>query len=138
MAESNTHGGLKDKIVELFGSEEVAVNDIIWELFPNYCKLKLPHLKIISIGLKTSETGKEIKVSFFIVNLLSIEEIVLITTVLDAISKSSNNNWSNYHYSYQPVATINEHHSLFKYTFSSENHTNTYLAGTDVVKFTLF
>ena len=108
------------------------------ELFPNYCKLKLPHLKAISAGLKTNETGKEIKVSFFIVNLLSIEEIVLITTVLDTISKSSNNNWSNYHYSYQPIATINEQHSLFQYTFSSENHTNEYLASKDVVKFTLF
>ena len=138
MAESNTYAGLKSKIVELIGSEEVTVNEIIWELFPNYCKLKLPHLKIISVGLKTNETGKEIKVSFFIVNLLSIKEIVLITAVLDTISKSSNNNWSNYHYSYQPIATINEQHSLFKYTFSSENHTNEYLASKDVVKFTLF
>ena len=138
MAESNTHSGLKSKIVELFGSEEVAVNDIIWELFPNYCKLKLPHLKIISAGLKTNATGNEIKVGFFVVILLSLEEIVLITAVLDTISKSSNNNWTNYHYSYQPIATINEKHSLFKYTFSSENHTNTYLAGKDVVKFTLF
>ena len=67
MAESNTHSGLKSKIVELFGSEEVAVNDIIWELFPNYCKLKLPHLKIISAGLKTNATGNEIKVGFFVV-----------------------------------------------------------------------
>ena len=40
MAESNTHGGLKDKIVELFGSEEVAVNDIIWELFPKTSTFK--------------------------------------------------------------------------------------------------
>ena len=46
MAESSTT--LKEKVVELFGSEEAAVNNIIWELFPNYCKLKLPHLKIIS------------------------------------------------------------------------------------------
>ena len=132
MAESNRHTGLKGKIVELFESEEVAVNDIIWELFPNYCKLKLPHLKIISAGLKTNATGNKIKVSFFIVNLLSM------TGVLDTISKSSNNNWSNYHYSYQPIATINEQHSLFKYTFSSENHTNEYLASKDIVKFTLF
>ena len=79
MAESNTHAGLKCKIVELYGSEEVAVNDIILELFPNYCKLKLPHLQIISAGLKTNEIGKEI------------------SKKLDTISKSSNNNWSNYH-----------------------------------------
>ena len=65
MVESNTHAGLKGKIMELFGSE-VAVNDIIWELFPNYCKLKLPHLKIISAGLKTNATSNEIKVSFFL------------------------------------------------------------------------
>ena len=136
MAESSTT--LKEKVIQLFGSEEVQVNDINWELFPNYCKLKLPHLKIISAGLKTNSAGNEIKVSFFIVNLLSLEEIVLITAVLDTISKSSNNNWSNFHYSYQPIATINEEHSLFKYTFSSENHTDTYLAGKDVVKFTLF
>ena len=99
MAESSTT--LKEKVIHLFGSEEVQVNDIIWELFPNYCKLKLPHLKIISAGLKTNSAGNEIKVSFFIVNLVSLEEIVLITAVLDAISKSSNNNCTNYHYSYQ-------------------------------------
>ena len=136
MAESSTT--LKEKVIQLFGSEEIAVNDIIWELFPNYCKLKLPHLKIISAGLRTNSTGNEIKVSFFIVNLLSLEEIVLITGVLDVISKSSNNNWTSYHYSYQPIASINENHNLFKYTFTSENHTNEYLAGKDIVKFTLF
>ena len=136
MAESSTT--LKEKVIQLFGSEEIAVNDIIWELFPNYCKLKLPHLKIISAGLRTNSTGNEIKVSFFIVNLLSLEEIVLITSVLDVISKSSNNNWTSYHYSYQPIASINENHNLFKYTFTSENHTNEYLAGKDIVKFTLF
>ena len=136
MAESSTT--LKEKVIQLFGSEEIAVNDIIWELFPNYCKLKLPHLKIISAGLRTNSTGNEIRVSFFIVNLLSLEEIVLITSVLDVISKSSNNNWTSYHYSYQPIASINENHNLFKYTFTSENHTNEYLAGKDIVKFTLF
>ena len=76
MAESSTT--LKEKVIQLiqlFGSEEIAVNDIIWELFPNYCKLKLPHLKIISVGLKTNSTGNEIKVSFFfIINLLSLED----------------------------------------------------------------
>ena len=136
MAESSTT--LKEKVIQLFGSEEVAVNDIIWELFPNYCKLKLPHLKIISAGLKTNSTGNEIKVSFFIINLLPLEEIVLLTGVLDVISKSSNNNWTSYHYSYEPIATINENHNLFKYTFTSENHTNEYLASKDIVKFTLF
>ena len=136
MAESSTT--LKEKVIQLFGSEEVAVNDIIWELFPNYCKLKLPHLKIISAGLKTNSTGNEIKVSFFIINLLPLEEIVLLTGVLDVISKSSNNNWTSYHYSCEPIATINENHNLFKYTFTSENHTNEYLASKDIVKFTLF
>ena len=135
MAESSTT--LKEKVIQLFGSEEIAVNDIIWELFPNYCKLKLPHLKIVSAGLKTNSTGNEIKVSFFIINLLSLEEIVLITGVLDVISKSSNNNWTSYHYSYQPIATINENHNLFKYTFTSENHTNEYLASKVIVKFSL-
>ena len=136
MAESSTT--LKEKVVELFGSEEVAVNDIICELFPNYCKLKLPHLKIISAGLRTNSTGNEIKVSFYIINLLSLEEIVLITNILDVISKSSSNNWTSYHYSYLPIVNINENHNLFKYTFTSENHTNKYLASKDIVKFTLF
>ena len=136
MAESSTT--LKEKVIQLFGSEEVAINDIIWELFPNYCKLKLPHLRIVSAGLKTNSTGNEIKVSFFIINLLSLEEIVLITGVLDVISKSSSNNWTSYHYSYEPIATINENHNLFKYTLTSENHTNEYLAGKHIVKFTLF
>ena len=135
MAESSTT--LKEKVIQLFGSEEIVVNDIIWDLFPNYCKLKLPHLKIISAGLRTNSTGNEIKVSFFIVNLLSLEDTVLITNVLDVISKSSNNNWTSYHYSYQPIATINENHNLFKYTFTSENHTNEYLASKDIVKFSL-
>ena len=72
MAESSTT--LKEKVIQLFGSEEIAVNDIIWELFPNYCKLKLPHLKIISAGLKTNSTGKEIKVSFFIVNFFHLKK----------------------------------------------------------------
>ena len=101
MAESSTT--LKEKVVELLGSEEVAVNDIIWELFPNYCKLKLPHLKIISAGLRTNSTGNEIKVSFYIINLLSSEEIVLITAILDVISKSSSNNWTSYHFSYTSI-----------------------------------
>ena len=135
MAESSTT--LKEKVIQLFGSEEIVVNDIIWDLFPNYCKLKLPHLKIISAGLRANSTGNEIKVSFFIVNLLSLKDTVLITNVLDVISKSSNNNWTSYHYSYQPIATINENHNLFKYTFTSENHTNEYLASKDIVKFSL-
>ena len=129
MAESSTT--LKEKVIQLFGSEEIAVNDIIWELFPNYCKLKLPHLKIISAGLRTNSTGNEIKVSFFIVNLLSLEEIVLITGVLDVISKSSNNNWTSYHYSYQPIASINENHNLFKYnSLAKIIQTNTLLVKT--------
>ena len=137
MAESNTKTELQEKILELFGSD-IAVNKIIWELFPNYCKLKLSHLKIISGGLKTNETGNEIQVSFFIVNLLSLEEIVTISAVLDTVSKSSNNNWSKYHYSYQPIVTIDEGYNLFKYTFTSENHTNEHLADKNVVKFSLF
>ena len=109
MTESSTT--LKEKVIQLFGSEEIAVNDIILELFPNYCKLKLPHLKIISAGLRTNSTGNEIKVSIFIIDLLSLEEIVIITGFLDVISKSSNNNWTSYHYSYVPIATINENHN---------------------------
>ena len=34
MAESNTEAELKEQVLELFGSD-IAINKIIWELFPN-------------------------------------------------------------------------------------------------------
>ena len=137
MAESNTEVGLKEKVLELFGTD-TAVNKIIWELFPDYCKLKLSHLKVISGGIKTNETGNEIKTSFHIINLLSVEDIIKISAVLDIINKSSSNNWNPCYYSYQPIVDIEGENSLFKYIFTCENHTNEFLADKNVVQFKLF
>ena len=134
MAVSNE---LKEKINTLLGSN-VEPNKIIWELFPNYCKLKLSHLKLISTGLSTSETGNEIKISLFCINLLSIEEIVIIIAVLDIITKSTSDSWSKFEYSYTTIATLNENHNLVRYIFASKNHANKNLAGKNVVNFSLF
>ena len=136
MAESNTRSELKEKIIELLGSD-VAPNKVIWELFPNYCKLKLSHLKLISAGLTTNETGNELKISLFLINQLLIEKIVIIIAVLDVINKSSSNNWSAFEYSYIPVNSINENYNLVKYIFTSKNHTDNDLAGKNVVNFSL-
>ena len=137
MNEKDTKVELKEKVLELFGST-IPANNIIWELFPNYCKLKLSHLKIISGGIKTNENGNEIKITFFIINLLSLEDIVKITAVLNTISKSSSDKWDSYQYSYQPVITIDEGYNLLKYIFTSKNHTKEYLADKNIVRFDIF
>ena len=56
MADYQPGEELKERIGELFGSDS-KVNKIIWELLPNYFKIKLPELEIISVQLKTNETG---------------------------------------------------------------------------------
>ena len=137
MAESNTEVGLKEKVFELFGSD-IAINKIIWELFPNYCKLKLSHLKIISGGKKTNEAGNEIKISFYVINLSSIEDITTISAVLDTINKSSSNNWNLCYYSYEPIVDIEGENTLFKYIFTCENHTSEHLADKKVLQFITF
>ena len=47
---------LKEKISTLYGSDS-KVDKVVWELVPNYFKIKLPHLEILSIHLKTNEIG---------------------------------------------------------------------------------
>ena len=136
MAESNIGSVLKEKIVTLLGSD-TAPNKVIWELFPNYCKLKINHLKLISAGLSTNETGKEIKIKLFLINQLSIEQIVIIIGVLEVINRSVSDNWSQFEYSYTPLSSINENYSLIQYTFTSKNHTNENLAEKNVVNFSL-
>ena len=135
MAESN-RSELKEKITGLLGSD-IAPNKIIWELFPNYCKLKLSHLKLISTALSTNETGNELKLSLFTINLLSIEEIVIIIAVLDIVNKSSSDSWSAFKYSYTIINSIDENYNLVKYIFTSKNQTNKNLSEKNVVKFSL-
>ena len=57
---------LKEKITALYGSDS-KIDKVIWELVPNYFKIKLPHLEILSIHLKTNEVGNEIKISVFFI-----------------------------------------------------------------------
>ena len=94
---------LKEKIVELFGSDS-KVNKIIWELVPNYFKVKLPNLEIISVHLKTNETGNEIKIFIFITNVLTIGLIATILAFLDLINISSSNNWEPDSYSKEDIS----------------------------------
>ena len=137
MAESNTGSILKEKIVTLLGSD-IAPNKVIWELFPNYCKLKLSHLKLISTGLSTNESGKEIKVTLFLINQLPIEQITIIIDVLEVIYKSTSDNWSQFEYSYIPISSINDNYNLVKYTFTSKNDTVENLAEKKRSQFFIF
>ena len=96
------------------------------------------HLKIISGGIKTNEAGNEIKISFYVINLLSIEDITTISAVLDTINKSPSNNWNPCYYSYQPIVDIEGENTLFKYIFTCENHTNEHLVDKKVLQFKTF
>ena len=83
---------LKDCLEQLFDSE-VKLDKVLWELLPTYFKIKIPELKVVSIGLKTNEKGNEIIVSIFIVNTLSAEKLSTILAVLDLINLSTSNSW---------------------------------------------
>ena len=48
---------LKEKLNQLFDSD-VKIDKVLWELLPVYFNIKIPELKVVSIGLKTNETGK--------------------------------------------------------------------------------
>ena len=83
---------LKNSLTRLFDSE-VKVDQVLWELLPTYFKIKIPELKVVSIGLKTNEEGNEIIVSICIVNTLSAEKLSTILAVLDLINLSTSKNW---------------------------------------------
>ena len=88
---------LKEKLEQLFDSD-VKVDQILWELVPIYFKIKIPELKVVSIGLETDEEGKLITISVYVVNTISIERLSVVLAVLDLINLSSSNNWMPFTY----------------------------------------
>ena len=125
---------LKEKLNQLFDSD-VKVHKVLWELLSVYFKVKIPELKVVSIGLKTNETGSEIKISVFVVNTISVNHLSTILAVLDLISLSTSNSWMPYSYSFADIADIEQDHKLYKYIFDSKNLTEENLAGKKVVYF---
>ena len=101
---------LKEKIEQLFDSDS-KVDQILWELVSVYFKIKIPELKVVSIGLETDEEGKQIIINVYVVNTLSIERLSVILAVLDLINLSSSNNWMPFTYSFEEIETIQEENS---------------------------
>ena len=114
---------LKEKISTLCGSDS-KVDKIIWELVPNYFKIKLPHLEILSIQLKTNEVGSEIKISIFLVNILLIEILNKIVDIFDLINLSVSSNWEPYSFIKENTNILYKGKELHKYTFISLNLSN--------------
>ena len=125
---------LKEKLNQLFDSD-VKIDKVLWELLPVYFKVKIPELKVVSIGLKTNKTGSEMKISVLVVNTISVEHLSTILAVLDLISLSTSNSWMPYSYSFDDIADIEQGHKLYKYIFDSTNSTNENLAGEKVICF---
>ena len=125
---------LKEKLSQLFDSD-VKIEKVLWELLPLYFKVKIPELKVVSIGLKTNETGSEIKISVFVINTISVDHLSTLLAVLDLISLSTSNSWMPYSYSFADIADIEQEHKLYKYIFASTNLTNENLAGEKFIYF---
>ena len=128
---------LKDCLEQLFYSE-VQLDKVLWELLPVYFKVKIPELKVVSISLKTNETGSEIKISVCVINTISIEHLSTILAVLDLTSLSTSNSWMPYSYSFAEIADIEQEHKLYKYIFTSKNLTEENLAGKKAVYFSCY
>ena len=111
---------LKEKIEQLFDSDR-KVDQILWELVSVYFKIKIPELKVVSIGLQTDEEGKQIIINVYVVNTISIEGLSVILAVLDLINLSSSNNWMPFTYSFEEIETIKEENKLYKYFFKTQN-----------------
>ena len=128
---------LKEKILTLYGSNP-KVDKVIWELVPNYFKIKLPHLEILSIHLKTNEVVSEIKVSVFLVNILSIEILSKIVDIFDLINLSVNNDWEPYSFMKENTDILYKGRELHKYTFTSLNLSNKNFATENIFIFNSF
>ena len=116
-------GFLEDRIFDLCGSDCV-IDKIIRELIPNYFKIKLPDLNIIFIHLRTNETGNQIKVFVFPIDIISIETIALITAVFDLITVANSPNWEPFCFKKENICVLHEGKEIIKYSFSSTNLSN--------------
>ena len=128
---------LKEKISTLYGSDS-KVDKVVWELVPNYFKIKLPHLEILSIHLKTNEIGSKIKVSVFLVNILSLEILSKIVDIFDLINLSVSSSWEPYSFSKEDTDILFKGKELHKYTFTSLNLTNKDFATENVFIYNTF
>ena len=128
---------LKNCLAQLFDSD-VKVDKVLWELLPTYFKIKIPELKVVSIGLKTNEEGNEIIVSICIVNTLSAEKLSTILAVLDLINLSTSKNWLPYSYSFNNIVDIEQDHKLYKYCFASKNLSEKDLASKKTFYFNIY
>ena len=119
---------LKEKLEQLFDSD-VKVDQILWELTPKYFEIKIPELKVVSIGLETDEEGKSITITVYVINTISIEKLSVILAVLNLINLSSSNNWMPFTYSFEEIITIQEEHKLYRYFSKTQNISEENLAG---------
>ena len=120
MASNTPSSELKEKLEQLFDSD-VTIDKVLWELVPVYFQVKIPELKVISIGLKTEEDGKELTITAYVVNFIPVEKVRIILAVLDLINLSSSCNWIPYTYSFIDIMNIQGEDKLYNYTFNTKN-----------------
>ena len=128
---------MKEKISTFYGSDS-KIDKVIWELVPNYFKIKLPHLEISSIHLKTNEIGSKIKVSVFLINILSLEILSKIVDVFNLINLSVSSSWEPYSFSKEDTDILFKGKELHKYTFTSLNLSNKDFATENVFIYNTF
>ena len=128
---------MKEKISTFYGSDS-KIDKVIWELVPNYFKIKLPHLEISSIHLKTNEIGSKIKVSVFLINILSLEILSKFVDVFNLINLSVSSSWEPYSFSKEDTDILFKGKELHKYTFTSLNLSNKDFATENVFIYNTF
>ena len=128
---------MKEKKSTFYGSDS-KIDKVIWELVPNYFKIKLPHLEISSIHLKTNEIGSKIKVSVFLINILSLEILSKIVDVFNLINLSVSSSWEPYSFSKEDTDILFKGKELHKYTFTSLNLSNKDFATENVFIYNTF
>ena len=128
---------LKQSIVNVFGSE-ITVENLVWEIVPDYFIYKLPNLKIISCSIKTNNEGNRIDFSFFVIDYILFTAIANIFEVFDTIVKSSSDKWSPCSYSTKIIAQILLTKPLIKYILTTINSSTQDLADKNVVRLKIF
>ena len=136
MAEANEES-IKTKILEVFGSD-IKVDDLVWEIFPDYFKFKLQHLRVVSGCIETSDGGNTIHFSFYVIDNIDISDLSNICSVFDALLRTSSSNWNPCSYSVETIAQVYQEKPLIKYKLTAENFTTEHLAEKNIVHFKAF
>ena len=132
MAAAN-EGNLKQSIVNVFGTE-ITVENLVWEIVPDYFIYKLPNLKIISCALKTNNEGNRIDFSFFVIDYISFTAIANIFEVFDTIVKSGSDKWTPCSYLTNIITQLVQNKPLIKYTLTTTNSSTQDLADKNIVR----